>query len=341
MRRCGHVQWLDLDSTKLQWTLTDPGRLKAITSELPKPDEQQPSLVLFVGKRLKSTLLPKLYPSNNVNRRQSHSIANVMLDWSSHTFPHPVLFADCTPGATCISTFEPNSCHESRRYAAAIAAESGASCESMIATIHVNLLFPFCHVVCMFADDLGGNRSCADYIASLTRCRRSTDDIAIGARPNLLVVSAETQDMDALMQLECQNTFNTVFESFFVVTLTDNRSAADCEKLRRTLNHVIDDARQLRHEHSLLLSASALADLFSRAVEIISRNPCQCVDLLRASCHPAHLLVRQHVASHLRHFVQLASDQLRKPTIVDLLASALLVQGYPIATHRMAFPVRR
>ncbi|KAK5093250.1 hypothetical protein LTS08_008949, partial [Lithohypha guttulata] len=106
--------------------------------------------------------------------------------------------------------------------------------------------------------------------------------------------------------------------------------------VRRILNHVIVDARQLRQERHLLLSASALADVFSRAVGAIGQDATTRVDLLTLSQHPAHSLAGSQVARRLQHFLSLAVGPCPPSTIDQLLASALLVQGYIPTTHSFA-----
>jgi len=294
-------------------------------------EQQHPSLVFFVGKRFKTVVLRDLYTSNNITRRKAHGIANLLVDFGSDTSRCPVLLADCTPGAACTSLIGPwSACHESRRHTM-----SGHSSrqEDMVAFLHVNLLFPFTHVVCVFADDLGGNRACASYIDSWIRQRRGRTTTSVEARPHLLVATTQVRDADALMQLECHDDFDLVFESFYFLTLDGSAALANCLKLRRTLNHVIDDARLLRQEQHLLFAGPALADAFSHAAEAISRDATTSTDLLTSLPHPARSLDDRTVARHLQHFLSLAVEHLPAATVIELLASALLVQGYPSTTH--------
>ncbi|KAK5947735.1 hypothetical protein OHC33_011251, partial [Knufia fluminis] len=322
--------WLDLDQTESHWALTDPGRLRRIMSDLPHPDRQQPSLVFFVGKRCKAETLRALYTSNNVSRRAAHGVANVLLDHTSDMAPHPVLLADCTPDATPTSLVGSWSmCHEAHRVNLA---QHDLLDQDMVAFVQVNLLFSFSHVVCVFADDLGGNRAAARYVENWTRLRLGTAG-ELEVRPHLLIVTTESRDMDALMQVECHSCFDSTFESLYIVVLDKTAVMSNREKVRRILNHVIEDARQLRQERHLLLSASALADVFSRAVEAIGQDATTRVDLLTLSQHPAHSLARSLVARHLQHFLSLAVGQCPASTIVQLLASALLVQGYIPTAH--------
>lgn len=331
MFRCVHVQWLDLDQTETRWTLTDPGRFRSVIDEFPDAEHQWPSVVFFIGKRGKAIALREIYTSNNVSRRQAHGIANLLADVRTHTSDHPILFADCTPGAPCSSLLGTwGACHESRRHAIC---GNNSHLEDMIAAVHVNLMFPFTHVVCIFADDLGGNRACARYIERLIGRRIRPSVCRTEASPHLLITTSTSHELDDLVQVECHDGFHSVFESFQVLPL-DEATAVGTHKLKTTLSHVIDDARQARRERHLLFNALQLAIVFARASEAFSQDPVKPVDLFTSSQHPAQLLSVKYVAHHLQHFLRLSVGRLSWSTIVEHIASALIVQGYPSGVHR-------
>jgi len=331
MFRCAHVQWLDIDQAESRWTLTDPDRLRSITKELPNAEQQYPSLVFFIGKRVKTVALRDIYTSNNVTRRRAHGLANLLVDVKTYTSDRPIIFADCTPGAPCTSLLGPwGACHENHRHTIC---ENSSQLEDMVTLTHVNLFFPFTHVVCIFADDLGGNRACARYIEGLTRRRAEPLVSCTEACPHLLVVTTGSDALDDLVQVECHDGFHSVFESFQILTL-DEGTASSSEKLKTTLQHVIDDARQLRRERHLLFTAVQLAKVFARASEMFSQEPVKPVNLLAAAQHPAQSLSAEHVAHHIKHFLSLSAQHLSRSAIVEHIASALIVQGYPSGIHR-------
>jgi len=103
----------------------------------------------------------------------------------------------------------------------------------------------------------------ARYVENWTRLRLGTAG-KLEVRPHLLIVTTESRDMDALMQVECHPYFGSTFELFYIVVLDKTAVMSNREKVRRILNHVIEDARRMRQERHLLVSASALADAFSR-----------------------------------------------------------------------------
>lgn len=334
MAECANFEWFDLAGTEDRWTLTDLGRLQCITTSLPDPERQYPSLLFFVGKNLKSMMLQDLHASNRVTRRGAHGIANLLVDPDTRALSHPLLVADCTPEAPCASPRDPwYRCHETHRHPVCGDRVSQAT---MISRIHANLLFPFTHVVCVFADDLGGNRACAWYIQRWMTQRGSAPGSSVEVHPHLLVTTTCPDNLDVLVQVECQAEFHTVFESFQVLTVSDD--AASCgEVFHRALRRLVGDSRRLWRRRHALLNSVNLARMFTRAAEIFSEDTTQPTDFLASSRHPACSLSVADVAVHLQHLRSSSAHVFPESVVVELMASALLVQGYPSDFHREYF----
>lgn len=331
MAECTNLEWFDLAGSEDHWTLTDLGRLQCITNSLPNPEQQCPSLLVFVGKQLKSTLLQDVYAGNHVTRRKTHGIANLLIDLDTRTLSSPILFADCTPEAPCTNPRDPwYACHETHRHT--ICGER-MSQTALVSRTHVNLLFPFTHVVCVFADDLGGNRACAAYIEHWMNQHRGATGGAVQACPHLLVTTTCLEDLDLLVQVECQASFDSVFESYQVLTVGHD-PAAGSDSFERTLKRLISDSRRLRRQHHVLLNGVDLARMFARATEVFSENTRHPADLLACSRHPARLLSVADVAHHLLHLRSLTVNLVPESVLTELTASAFLVQGYPPGFHR-------
>lgn len=331
MAQCTNVDWFDLVKADNRWTLTDLGRLQCITTSLPNADQQYPSLLFFVGKHFKNMRLQEIHASNHITRRKAHGVANLLVDPDTQTSPHPLLFADCTPEAPCGSPQDLGyRCHEIHRHTVCGAPLSQAA---MVSRIHVNLLFPFTHVVCIFADDLGGNRGCALYIEHWLNHRCHAGDESIQAHPHLLVTTTCLENLDLLIQVECHASFQTVFESYQVLTV--DKEADPCnETFQRTVKRLVSDARRLRRRQHVLLNGVDLAQVFARATEVFSEDASRPADLLASSQHPARSLSPAEVACHLQELRSTSVDVFPEPVLAELMASALLVQGYPPGFHR-------
>lgn len=204
---------------------------------------------------------------------------------------------------------------------------------AMISRIHVNLLFPFTHLVCVFADDLGGNLACASYIEHWMSQRHGSGTDSVEGRPHLLVTTTCSDNLDVLVQVECHAHFHTVFESYQVLTVSDHMTSC-CEVFKRTLKRLMSDSRRLWRQRHILLNGVDLATIFTHAVDVFSEDASQPVSLLAASRHPAYGLPVADVANHLQHLRSLSVDIFPESVLVELMASALLVQGYPPRFHR-------
>ena len=337
MLPCPHVQWLDLDGIFPAWSLVDPNKLKRIVDFFEHPEAQYPSVVFFIGKRSKTDALKGLYANNNTTRWKSHGIANLHVDLDTIRSTYPTIFADCTVNAACtghLGTWD--TCHASRHYVVGEDDESNSMrLKDIVSHIHVNLLFPFTHVVCLFASDFGGNKACASYVENWLRIEGSTPDTKIHGVPCLVIATTDPGDIGSLVQLECHTKFNLVFGSLTIVKVEVSARAADPGNLflQAELRRIMDEARNDRLQGDLLLSAKHLAQTFPRAIRAFANCPHKAINIFSCSDHPAAHV--PSVADHLKAFLS-AGIRLGAPTraVSEFIASAFLVQGYPSYAHR-------
>lgn len=337
MLPCPHSQWLDLDGNFPAWSLVDPNKLKRIVDFLEHPEAQYPSVVLFVGKRSKTDALKGLYANNNTTRRRSHGIANLHVDLDTTKSAYPTIFADCTLNAECTGPVGAwNTCHASHHYVVSEDGESnGMRQKDIVSHIHVNLLFPFTHVVCLFASDFGGNKACVSYVENWLRIEGSTADTQIHSVPYLVIATTDSGDTGSLVQLECHTKFNLVFGSLTIVNVEVSTRAADPGNLflQAELRRIMDEARNDRLQCDLLLSAKHLVQAFPRAIRAFANCPHKAINMFSCSDHPAAHV--PSVADHLKAFLS-AGIRLGAPprAVSEFIASAFLVQGYPSYAHR-------
>jgi len=96
MANCEHIAWLQsVDHKESQ--LRDGGRMKRVLEEMPRPSEQRPSIVFFIGQKAKNTALYELFPFNNVRRGRGDGFANLRLDNATINSDQPIWFADSDP----------------------------------------------------------------------------------------------------------------------------------------------------------------------------------------------------------------------------------------------------
>lgn len=333
MSRCSHVQWLELDGLDPHWAIINPDRLTQILTDLAHPDRQCPSIVLFIGKRRKVAALRAIFPHNNVSRRAAHGVANLTVDTSTLASDHPLLLADSTPGAPCTNQIGSwNGCHENLRHK--IRAERGILLRRAVQCTVVNLIRPLCHAVCIFTDDVGGNRKCSEYLRAWLDAVHEQQQVSIC--PPLLLVTTNDDHLDALKDLEHHEKFLHVFASWECIKIeSTGQHEADRQRLQSTIRSLLDAVRQRLSEQKLLFTARHLARLFKQAVAGFCQDPNTTPDLLQVYRHPA---VDEPISSLPTQVdTMLASrpaDDCAELAIVANLAAVLLVQAYPPGHHR-------
>lgn len=337
MPPCPHSQWLELFGKDPEWVLVDPDRLRSIENLLPDPDRQRPILMFFAGKSRKALVMKKIFTQNNLSRRKSHGIANLFLDFGSDKNDYPWLIADCTLNATAANSFGPwNGCHENRR----LEIDSGDSdankdLDTVIANVHANLIIPLAHVVCLFAADFGGNGPCRDHVRRWVSARRPASSTWRVPAPGLIIVTEDPSTIDGLVQLQCEAEASNVFESLTIVTV-DNLlpPTLTAQKMQRVLRGAANEVQRHRLDSHLLFSASQLKRIVHHGFQAFTENPNCGLDVLSSSDHPAAALSASALALHLTSFLRQAERlNFALSTVANLIASALLKQGYPQFLH--------
>lgn len=337
MSSCKHLHWLELIGRKHDWTLLDPNRLKSIESLLPDPVRQTPILIILLGKSRKTSVMQTVFPQNNLSRMDGHGIASLFVDQATENTDSPWLVADYTLNASPGNHAGAHSpCHDSQRLFINFgAAENGIDRATVVAHLHINLLTPLAHVVCLFAEDFGGNKACSDYIRRWLSVRKKTASQQLMATPDLVVVTEDPSTVDVFIQLECETSFNNVFETLTVVTVDVYAPPyLTGEKLQRTLQETAKASEQVRSEGHMLLTACHMGRIFHHGVRMFAASPSRALDIFSSSDHPAASLPTLF-STHLKAFVrQSQSLGLEQKMVIRLLASALLNQGYPESMHR-------
>ena len=337
MSSCPHVQWLGLEGSAPHWSLLETDRLNLITDHLRDPPSQSPSIIFFIGRKSKTTALKGLYAGNNPTRRRPHGIANLYVDSNTTNSDRPIIFADCTINADCsVATSDCSSCHDQRRVPIhRIEGESSMKLINVVAHVHLNLLFPFTHIVCIFADDLGGNLACARYLATWLELGVWTVDGNARTCPRLVIVTTDTVEANALLQTESHTKFALFFDSLVILTSSVSKSPSDpaSQFLQARLAYILDDVRDNHRSRYLLFSAQHMVEAFAGAVQQFVRGPRKAVDLFTCLAPPIDPLSNFNVI--LQRFFSIATKMGVAPAVVfDFIASAMLVQAYQKESHR-------
>ncbi|KAK5189220.1 hypothetical protein LTR72_011476 [Exophiala xenobiotica] len=339
MSSCLHVQWLGLEGSAPDWSLLETDRLNLITNDLRDPQSQFPSILFFIGKKSKTTALKGLYAGNNPTRRRPHGLANLHVDLNTTNSDRPIIFADCTINADCsVAPSDCSSCHDQRRVPIhRLEGESNTKLINVVAHVHLNLLFPFTHIVCVFADDLGGNLACARYLETWLELGGRTADRNARACPQLVIVTTDTVEVNALVQTECHTKFASFFDSLVILTSSVSKSPSDpaSQFLQARLGYILDDVRDDHRSRHLLFSAQHMVEAFAGAVQQFVRGPRKAVELFTCLAPPIDPLSNFDVI--LKRFFSSAAKIGVVPAVVfDFIASAMLVQAYHKQSHHFA-----
>ena len=193
MRYCKHTQWLGLAMNDGDTLLQSTDRLRTILEDLPAPDEQNPSLFVFIGNKSKALAIKELAKtfspqprygyspscqsqqndeSNSgyqakLNGRRAHGEIYLHIHTPSIFSSRPVLLAEgdlpsldkpgrALPTEKCYETTSRQL--NSRTLATPTLSESADK-------IYFRLLSPFTDVFCFFADDVGKFRPIVQRLA--------------------------------------------------------------------------------------------------------------------------------------------------------------------------------
>lgn len=338
MTICKHIEWLQVANGK-DIALIDTGRLGRIVEELTNPVTQQPSLLLFIGRKAKNQALRELFP-HHIKKGRNDGVVNPRIDNTSIYSNHPVLFAESDPSATIAST--PSlACHESESFP--IRWASPTTVHGIYDCLHARILCPFTDVVCVFADDFPNFDCVVDRLRTWAVTGSGWTPKQI--KPNVVIVkgcaeasASPTQDIleiqDAQYRLD-QHVLRDFYSSIKVLYLVDDQISplARYRRMKELLWRQMDEIRNALLRWRCLYSAVHLNKFFQMAVSQSAASLIPPFNFLTASrvgneVSPDHT---DHLTSFLRlGVVHGLSDE----TVGRFIASTILLDMYPPKMHR-------
>lgn len=191
MALCSHQQWLRVHQEDPGFVLQYGSRLHHITTSLPRPAQQYPSLAFFVGKQFKTRALRALFPGNTITNCRKHGVANICLHSTTASDNHPLLLADSCPDYTQLSLRRgKDACHEVINHPVSQQHDENSQSNHHDLASHTleRLLTLFINVLCIFAQDCGGLDSVSERLRAWAK-RGSASSLAGSVRPRLLIVT--------------------------------------------------------------------------------------------------------------------------------------------------------
>lgn len=153
--------WFDIGVREdSSFAVLDYGRLPNVVNQLPDPQNQYPSLCVFLGKQTKDHTLQRLYNQNNIKRHVSKSMIQLRYDVASFESREPVLLAD-------------GDIMETERSYPKLKLDAGMgqpilwgnySTGRLLQVLWSRLVFLFTDVVCIFIDDISSMRIVVEFL---------------------------------------------------------------------------------------------------------------------------------------------------------------------------------
>ncbi|KAJ5981123.1 hypothetical protein N7481_008421 [Penicillium waksmanii] len=330
------IDWLDLgirdDSRPV---LFDHGRLEQIASELPGAGKQNPSLRVFLGKRLKDKALQQLYPRNNVRRYDSNATIKLRYDIATCDSHVPVLFADSKiPQATDLSPLKKLQVGSGYPIT-----WPGDSRQRILTHIWGRLIFMFAEIVCIFLDDFAELSGVIGFIEGCFKASLGNCSIRMTC-PRIIVVYSATDDKKHEFRGRIDEKLKDIkletFVSFKVVYIDEDLSdIARYQHLRAIVAEGLNGTVSLLEGNQYKASTLQLAILFRKALRHTVTDVDNLFDLARAVREERP--VSPYLGEYLfRYFDAGKQARIRPRDLASSIASAALMDHYVPGMLRIA-----
>ncbi|MCJ1231936.1 hypothetical protein MMC12_008615 [Toensbergia leucococca] len=340
MATCEHLAWLHVTNAK-EITLLNPGRMTRVIDELTKPATQQPSILLFLGRKAKNLAVRELFPENNIRKGQRDGLATLRVDNSSLYSDYPILFAESDPITTISSAANLSSCHETESIS--LQWSKVTAVHDLYDILHARLFCLFTDVLCVFAEDFA---TFDDVVKRLKAwaAAGSASNLCKQIRPRVVIIKRgsepspsptynylETQDLHFNLH---QQDLMEFYSSITVLHLADEQISplARFRRLKELLWRQMDEMRQERRKNRCLYSAVHLNDFFEKAVAHTAASIVQPFDFILASRQ--NNAVGSDYQDHLTSFLRLGTKhKISYDVMMGFIASTILLDAYPPLMH--------
>ncbi|KAM5468039.1 hypothetical protein MauCBS54593_005322 [Microsporum audouinii] len=332
MEHCSHQEWLCV--TKGEGvTLNDTDRIGRVVQALPRPTEQFPQLVHFVGSKAKDVTLKRLFSTSSTGRGCLWQNNRLHLDTHSANSHNPIFFADSDPFSQTQEVRERNLCHENTRHLI-----SWSPSDNKISDIlHARLFFLFCDVICLFVDDFpAGLRDVVSLVETWAEIG-SASSLPEEVRPMVMIVATgpEATCPEAEI-LPGGPRVNASFSSIEVVCSEAGRPTATRASYKRLREEILCRAALIqtaRHQHRCLFSASHIKEFFRAAVGHTAnsiKDKFDFISFARKGLDSFH-----NRADGIYAFLQLAKKYKTPHDVLSsFIGSSILLDAYPPEMHR-------
>lgn len=344
MNSCDHISWLQI-SGREETSIHHSDRVAKVITQLATPQSQYPSLICFLGRKHKMTAMRELFPHNNFKRSHRGGFVNLRLDSATTESDFPLLLLDSDPLSPIPQLLHSPTCHHEDVLPTSWPRKRE---HSTIDTLYGRLIFLFCDVICLFAEDFDGLPQVAHLLRSWLRVR-SASSLSKKVRPRVIIVAKEEtnsvthsfldlEDLRLSLQQEDIVRRDEVFVSITLMRLAGTQISplARFRRLKEVILKEADKARAVRLEERVLFSAKHIQCFLHRAIQHTALSVIEPFNFIAHSRLGNEL--RQDYETHICVFLNLARRYfLSMATVHRFLASSIVMDAYPPRMHGRRF----
>lgn len=340
---CAHQYWLRVHQGETGVGLQYTNRLHHISTSLPNPEKQRPSLLFFIGKQFKGRALRALFPGNTISNCRKYGISNICVHETTRNDDYPTLIADSSPDYAQVKLRgSKDTCHETVTHPVAwlVDGNGGPKQQDLADHVLARLLPLFIDVLCIFAQDCGGLDGVVEMLAAWT-ARASASSLPGAVRPRLLVVASIPGDAfnsEALrfrLRVLSDLKFLELFSSLNVVNLLGTGRIPTRDHFSGLIQVLQNETHLMRAERvnaHTLFSMIHIAAFFDTALRQFAASPLQTFDFIH--CAREDHSVSPDFQHHITTFMSLCSGYGFPDNILwDFIASVIVLDSFPPDMH--------
>lgn len=289
----------------------DHGRLPNIINDLPNPEEQYPSLCVFLGGTSMHTTLQGLFPLNNIKRHTSKATIRLRNDVGTRESRFPILFADSEYAKDLPSI----PAHLQPGVGQAVHWECN-SVEKMFSAVWTRMVFPFTDVVCIYIQGTSDIDRAVDFLASCSGLQTASS-LPSAVLPRLIIIHDTTTDkgkaepmqahaLKAKLEhsgcIEIGKPFSNI--SFLDLPADTLSCSAKHDRIKTSITRELDTMRTVREKNHFHLNGFHLVALFQCAIQHMIATIKHPFDVIKAT--RGNRPVSPNARSHLVHYLEAA-----------------------------------
>jgi hypothetical protein len=205
--------------------------------------------------------------------------------------------------------------------------------KGVVSLIQTRLLFPFIHLVCVFAGDWPSSDACVGYLNDWLRGLGGPCQPGLKVSTHLLIVLPSAWAIEPFLQFQCHDNFGRLFCSFEIMYAPENSPRSTSRSgLKKVIERLLVDARAERRRAGVLFRACDLENYFCRAFDAFCRSKDGAFDMVQLAAPQCGNF--QDLALHVSHVLGIAARaNVPRHSVATLVACALLTDAFPPAGH--------